>query len=544
MNLEKYGREIVELNDEMLKQRRAGSPSYVSTCNKLLKRAKEIGDEELLGYSYYFLSDAYYIQSSDYRKFTSNLLRALEILQNCGNLEHLARSYNLLGIDALNHGNSDLALDFFLTALRYSEDIEGVSSAAGIIQFNLGQIYYTYGDIKQGLLYVKDAYRNIKRDKSDGLYHRNSLYCFCFQINCFIELEKPADVDKCLQALDKLEQDPDAAAEFSHNFPLMDARMRGNYYLGRMDLYYKYEEDLLKMLVSKRLTFDLLEDAYASCRFFIKQGYYDRLPAIFDNIEETINISNIPNLRKGFAALKIEYYDIVKDTERKNAALLQYYESTIEQEKEKFDNYKFFINIRTRLAAIEKENRILQQQAETDPLTGLGNRYSLNKYAETAFDESFEKQKSLAVEILDVDNFKQYNDNFGHQAGDECLKLIGTAIMDLCNSREGIKGFRYGGDEFVIIYDNMTDDEIMTCARALRDRIASVRIGGEAGIESGVTISQGIRNSVPSQTNKLWDYMYTADNALYEVKEHGKGEVAILHKAVISQTSLDDAQHS
>jgi PleD family two-component response regulator len=59
-----------------------------------------------------------------------------------------------------------------------------------------------------------------------------------------------------------------------------------------------------------------------------------------------------------------------------------------------------------------------------------------------------------------------------------------------------------------------------------------------------VTISQGVRNSVPKESNKLWDYMYAADNALYEVKDHKKGEVVLLHDAVISKKSLDKAQHS
>ncbi len=61
---------------------------------------------------------------------------------------------------------------------------------------------------------------------------------------------------------------------------------------------------------------------------------------------------------------------------------------------------------------------------------------------------------------------------------------------------------------------------------------------------TSVTISQGIRNSIPSETNKLWDYMYAADNALYEVKEHKKGEVVLLHNALISQRSLNEAKHS
>jgi diguanylate cyclase (GGDEF)-like protein len=266
---------------------------------------------------------------------------------------------------------------------------------------------------------------------------------------------------------------------------------------------------------------------------------------VIKNVERSLDDLNIAHLRKGYAKLKIEFYSRMGREKDKNAALLEYYESSLLQEQESIANYKFFMNIRSRLSSIEKENRILVRQAETDPLTGLGNRYSLNKYADTAFEDAFANQKSLAVEILDVDNFKHYNDTYGHQVGDECLKSIAAAIDNICKLRPTVRAFRYGGDEFVIVYENMTDAQIMECATSLRDQVASMKFGATADSKgTGVTISQGIRNSIPSETNKLWDYMYAADNALYDVKEHKKGEVVLLHRAIISQKSLDEAQHS
>ena len=91
----------------------------------------------------------------------------------------------------------------------------------------------------------------------------------------------------------------------------------------------------------------------------------------------------------------------------------------------------------------------------------------------------------------------------------------------------------------------MTDDEVMSFALGLRNQVAGFKIRSDRNREAGyVTVSQGIRNSVPKESNKLWDYMYAADNALYEVKDHKKGEVVLLHEAVISKKSLDAAQHS
>jgi len=113
----------------------------------------------------------------------------------------------------------------------------------------------------------------------------------------------------------------------------------------------------------------------------------------------------------------------------------------------------------------------------------------------------------------------------------------------MARENELIHAFRYGGDEFVIIYESMTDKEVMEYATMLRQAVIELNLSSKYSDKGIVTISQGIRNSVPQETTKLWDYMYAADNALYQVKEHTKGEIIMLHKAVISQKSLDDATH-
>ena len=95
------------------------------------------------------------------------------------------------------------------------------------------------------------------------------------------------------------------------------------------------------------------------------------------------------------------------------------------------------------------------------------------------------------------------------------------------------------------VREDMTDEEVMWYASNIRLGIKERNLLAPSH-EYGklVTISQGICNSVPISTNKLWDYMYAADNALYEVKEHRKGEIVMLHKVLISQESLDEAKYS
>ena len=179
---------------------------------------------------------------------------------------------------------------------------------------------------------------------------------------------------------------------------------------------------------------------------------------------------------------------------------------------------------------IQKENQILLEKSERDPLTKLPNREKLNNYSELAFNRAFENKTSLGVEIFDIDYFKQYNDTYGHQAGDSCLKKITKLLHKLMNN--GIFCARYGGDEFILIYENMTDDEIMSIAKKLQQDVLDLNLKVEGPHEYiNITISQGIRNSVPKEGNKIWDYFYVADAAMYRVKKDKKNDILLLHKA-------------
>ena len=541
MNIRNFDTEIQALYEEVLTTRSSMSNSYINACNRFIKRAKQADDISLLGCAHYFLADAYYLLSTDYRKFNSNLLKAIEILQDCGENEYLARCYNLIGIDSLNHGNPELALDFFLSGKRSCEGMD--SEVSGFIDFNIGQIYYDSGDPKQALNYIRSAYKLIRKNKKDSLYYRNIIFCYCFEADCYMGMDKPDSVKKCLLAIDKLEENHKASRDFINGITATDIRTRAYHYLGDMVSFQRYASRLLTLIQNDKHPLDNMEDIFIMCRFFIKIGWIDEAVRIVDNAERSLADFNIAHLKKDYAKLKCELYECLGDQKKKYLALDEFFKASNDEEKERLSNYRFFTDIRNKLYDIEKENIVLQKQASTDSLTGLGNRYGLNKFADAAFEKAFDLKRSLAVEILDIDNFKQYNDTYGHQAGDECLTIIASIIHDLTKDNELVHAFRYGGDEFVIIYESMTDREVMEYATMLRQSVVDLKLLSKYSEKGIVTISQGIRNSVPAETTKLWDYMYAADNALYQVKEHTKGEIIMLHKAVISQKSLDDATH-
>ena len=175
----------------------------------------------------------------------------------------------------------------------------------------------------------------------------------------------------------------------------------------------------------------------------------------------------------------------------------------------------------------EQEKMILQKKSELDALTGMANRYRLNDFSDEIFAQALQDETPLAVEILDVDYFKEFNDNYGHQRGDECLLTIANVIKKLTEEYNAFCA-RYGGDEFVIIIKGISHDEMIAFCSKLRERVL------ECGLEHRyskvmpmVTISQGACWGIPLRGNRMWDYLHAADDMLYKVKNFSRNNYCI-----------------
>ena len=176
---------------------------------------------------------------------------------------------------------------------------------------------------------------------------------------------------------------------------------------------------------------------------------------------------------------------------------------------------------------VEQENIVLHEKSEIDPLTGMANRFRMNDYSDRVFAEAMADEIPLAVEILDIDYFKEYNDNYGHQQGDRCLEQIAEVIRQLTAENNAFCA-RYGGDEFVIIYENVEREQMAAFATELKQRV--MRLQMEHRYSKAlpiVTVSQGICWDIPKKGNKMWDFLHSADNMLYRVKKFSRNNFCV-----------------
>jgi diguanylate cyclase (GGDEF)-like protein len=146
-------------------------------------------------------------------------------------------------------------------------------------------------------------------------------------------------------------------------------------------------------------------------------------------------------------------------------------------------------------------------------------------------------QFPLSMLLIDVDLFKQYNDEFGHLAGDDCLRAIAGVIQD-CIRRNVDYAARFGGEEFAIVMPHLDAEAGEAVANHIRKRIRSLCIPNpRSWIDSAVTISAGSATITPSDADTHVDLLREADRALYKAKETGRNRV--IHSAPVEIAILE-----
>jgi diguanylate cyclase (GGDEF)-like protein/PAS domain S-box-containing protein len=172
--------------------------------------------------------------------------------------------------------------------------------------------------------------------------------------------------------------------------------------------------------------------------------------------------------------------------------------------------------------ALEKANQILQRLAVQDGLTGIPNR---RKFDETISNEWYRMQRDktkLGVILCDIDFFKQYNDHYGHQKGDECLKKVAECLSANVH-RPGDLVARYGGEEFVVLLPDTTVDGCRIIAEKMRVSIENLAIEhNKSTVSSTLTMSFGVAAFVPDGEFDPDRILIPADKALYRAKGNGR----------------------
>lgn len=182
------------------------------------------------------------------------------------------------------------------------------------------------------------------------------------------------------------------------------------------------------------------------------------------------------------------------------------------------------VRVRNHLQSVQ-QRRLLEQLALLDSLTGIPNRRRFNQVFEQEWRRCLRTHAPLSLIVVDVDNFKAFNDNFGHAAGDEVLRRIATSLQQSLR-RPADLVCRYGGEEFVMLLPGSTMAGAQVLAEAARFEIETRCFDLEAsGAPTHVTVSMGGATRIPHQTTPDLAMFSEADASLYQAKHLGRNRV-------------------
>jgi diguanylate cyclase (GGDEF)-like protein len=169
------------------------------------------------------------------------------------------------------------------------------------------------------------------------------------------------------------------------------------------------------------------------------------------------------------------------------------------------------------------ELRKYERHATTDALTGLGNRHSMEESFPREIERCEQDEEPVSLVMIDVDNFKDFNDHFGHIAGDRALAAVSRILRKQFRPRDVL--IRYGGDEFAVLLPQVGQDLAMTIANRVREAVSgNTGDGSDSLIQIPVRISMGVAELRPHGT--LDKLIRAADAALYRAKHAGRDRVS------------------
>jgi diguanylate cyclase len=179
-----------------------------------------------------------------------------------------------------------------------------------------------------------------------------------------------------------------------------------------------------------------------------------------------------------------------------------------------------FLETSEELDKIRDSLKLAEQHSNTDAITGLANRRALEEFVRSAQIATMETGESLSVLMIDIDHFKKFNDSFGHQVGDQVLRLLAKVLQETV--REGDMAARYGGDELMAVLPGVPVESCAEVAERIRRRISEARLTRCATGEeiSSVTVSIGVAQFRLAESAEMM--IERCDRALYQAKRSGR----------------------
>jgi len=471
--------------------------SYAYNALEIFEASKEVLGQvkalNLIGIAYFY--------NAMYDEAYKNLFQALGLLEGSKDYYILSSILNNIGEIFRESGKYERALEYYNSALKMCTKIDSRTNKASLLG-NIGEVYFLETKYEEALKYFTESFELIIEEKDMVMLGEieNKLGKIYF---IYENYSKAADYFfSALIRLDKVDN-KFYAIDVLVNIANLELKRDSSKFIYYFEKAIRYAE---KTKAKKKLS--------EVCK--IVAVYYEKIENYKDaliyfkkhqRVDQEIMTSVLGNKLE---ILKIELAHLRENQKYEKTQIIN---QKLEMEISKQKN---------ELEKIQEINEVLEKNALEDELTRVPNRRYINYHLNKVWEESLINDKTITLFIIDVDNFKKYNDFWGHLKGDECLIKIADCLKNIQQTRNDIFG-RYGGEEFIYFAEDLDYDESAVLGNLIRTEVENIRLKYTLAEDSKVvTLSVGGALGKASDFINVSNMIQIADEGLYKAKNMGR----------------------
>lgn len=523
--MEKEGQDLARWTDIVENQIYTTNNVRLEDIENAFAHITEQADKGLYGICNYYM--AYYnLRHGKPDECLDYLREGIRCMVGTPQERNVSRCYNMLGVIAHGQNNLLMAAEQYNKALTYAARYKD-HFLRNIVISNMADMYYRMGAYEKAFQCFKESMVEYDRsgdDTATGMRNYMMLlsnYGYCLTLSGRVQ-----EARKVARQLEDLHNE-----KYGDQFPGLYA------YTFFALLCHKLNQDedacdslerAVQDVTDKREIAGDFDGVLNLLELLVVMEKYDYLEAVLDSVEPLAEEENNNGLMLQLLVYRIKYCGSKLSEEQYMECAKRFFHINEVHGNSETSLVIHMMEMSRRLWSIEEEQRELEQentrllyQVDHDELSGLYNKRYLNQYLEDVFDRAVQEELALSVIFVDIDYFKQLNDHYGHQKGDECIQAVAEVLKE--NMADDFAA-RYGGDEFVAVALGRTEQYIRDVADRIVEGVRRKQISNvDSAIADILTVTAGIIHAVPQESDRVWDFMAAADDTLYQQKKEKKG---------------------
>jgi diguanylate cyclase (GGDEF)-like protein len=465
----------------------------------------------------YFYKGELFFRLGNYEESITAIEICISYKNAASSKEFQANAYNILGLIYAFLGCEIIALEYYLEGLEIAR-VNGIYRIQTVIYINMGWLYKEIDAYEKAMDNYNNALAAASYMPKQYFYNLEVLcYSYIGQIYC-----RNNEYNIALELLNKIYEIRKRNNILFYEVSLENLEIRIYDYLGNQEKVLSNMESMLKKAESQDDFIEFCEFYLDVCNYMIEKGKKDAARKLLDSMQLNASKVNLVFISLKIQAAECAYHRLYSThTDYLNACgnymtLSKQYDVFIK--KSMLNGMKKIEDLRQ----MEKEKDHYEEISRLDGMTGILNKNAIEYYIKE-YLEIYSPIHKAGLILIDIDNFKMINDNFGHMLGDTIIKRVAKTITKTFRSTD-IVG-RVGGDEFLVLMKGVkSKEEVMEKAEELRITFEKIFMEDQENLN--ISISVGV--SMIENNNYDYGQLFSkADQALYEAKSAGRNQVIL-----------------